>query len=252
MSSTGYNPFNWKFVLLSQVMMILFSLVLSFFPKYFIEFYILYILVYLGITSVIMMRSNPLLRERRSLGEIANARTLYEEKKASELVNQDEEYLKETTEVMKKNFSSMGIMFLYMIILILVYNYVIIRFVTNIDNTLYKFGFFVLYFELLYGVSFLMNRRVLKFQTNIPMAPTSYKITEKGIIATDRSGVFLPSKYLIDAQISQNRDKKYIEIRSSSKFPFQVRLYSQDIDKVSELIERVKKIELKKQSSAES
>ncbi|MEM0122506.1 MAG: DUF2208 family protein, partial [Saccharolobus sp.] len=63
MSSASYNPFNWKFVLLSQVMMILFSLVLSYFPKYFIEFYILYIIVYLGITSIIMMRSNPLLRE---------------------------------------------------------------------------------------------------------------------------------------------------------------------------------------------
>ncbi|WP_338600967.1 DUF2208 family protein [Sulfolobus tengchongensis] len=252
MSASGYNPFNWKFILLSQVMMILFSLVLSFFPSYFIEFYILYILVYLGITSVIMMRSNPLLRERRSLGEITAARTLYEEKKANELINKDEEYIKETTEVMKKNFSSLGIMFLYMIILIIVYNYVVIHFVKTISDTLYKFGFFVLYFELLYGVSFLLNRRVLRFQTNIPMAPTSYRITEKGIIATDKSGVFLPSKYLVDAEISQNRDKKYVEIKSASKFPFHVRLYSQDIDKILELLDRVKKIELRRQSSAES
>lgn len=253
MSSSAYNPFNWKFILLSQVMMILFSLVLSFFPKYFIEFYILYIIVYLGITSVIVMRSNPLLRERRSLGEITAARTLYEEKKATDLINKDEDYLKETTEVMKKNMSSLGIMFLYLIILIILYNYVIIKFVTSISDTLYRFGFYVLYFELLYGVSFLINRRVLRFQTNIPMAPTSYKITEKGVIATDRSGLFLPAKYLLNAQISPNRDKKYVEIKSSdSKFPFHVRLYSPDIDKITELIERVKKIELKKQSPSES
>ncbi|TRM85759.1 DUF2208 domain-containing protein, partial [Sulfolobus sp. A20-N-G8] len=37
-----------------------------------------------------------------------------------------------------------------------------------------------------------------------------------------------------------------------SKFPFHVRLYSPDIDKITELIERVKKIELKKQSPSES
>lgn len=253
MSSTAYNPFNWKFILLSQVMMILFSLVLSYFPKYFIEFYILYILVYLGITSVIMMRSNPLLRERKSLGEINTAKTLYEEKKANELINKDEEYLKDTAEVMKKNFSALGIMFLYLIILIVIYNYVVIKFVTSISDTLYRFGFYVLYFELLYGVSFILNRRVIRFQTNIPMAPTSYRITEKGIIATDRSGIFLPSKYLIDAEIYQNRDKKYIEIKSNtSKFPFHIRLYSQDIDKIAELLERVKKIELKRQSSSES
>lgn len=253
MSSASYNPFNWKFVLLSQVMMILFSLVLSYFPKYFIEFYILYIIVYLGITSIIMMRSNPLLRERRSLSEISSARTLYDEKKASELINKDEQYLKETTEVMKKNLSSLGLMFLYLIILIILYNYVILRFVTSITDTLFRFGFYVLYFELLYAVSFVLNRRVLKFQTNIPIAPMSYKITEKGVIATDKSGIFLPSKYLVDAEIFPNRDMKYVEIKSTtSKFPFHIRLYSYDIDKIIELLDRVKKIELKRQSSAES
>jgi len=53
--STGYpSPYNAKYIALTQAMIIGFSLVNSFYPKYFIEFYVLYFVVFLAISGVMM------------------------------------------------------------------------------------------------------------------------------------------------------------------------------------------------------
>jgi uncharacterized membrane protein len=84
------------------------------------------------------------------------------------------------------------------------------------------------------------------------MAPFSYKITEKGIVGSGGMSTFLHAKHLLDANISVNREKHYVEIDSvQAKLPYKLRLYSSDVDKVVDYIERIKRIELKRQSSSQ-
>ena len=64
-----------------------------------------------------------------------------------------------------------------------------------------------------------------------------------GIASTDVTGLVLYFKHLSDARITVNPDKSYIEIDSqSSKLPFRVRLYSKDLQRLKEAVERLQRI----------
>lgn len=247
----GYpNPYNWKMILISQVLMILMSFVLSLYPQYFLPVYILYIIVILGITSVMTMRSNPLLSERKYLADISNSRTLFEEKKAGELVQKDEEYMKKMQEFAMASFKSFLYMIIYIIAIFVFYDEVLLKIVGSISGY-ERLLVYIIYFEALFLFNMFVYRRLVKFQTMEVMAPQSYKITEKGILSTDKSGVFLHSRHLINAEIKENREKRYIEIHSqTSKLPFRIRLYTTEIDRLLEVLDRVKKLELKRQQSS--
>ncbi|MBB5253040.1 DUF2208 domain-containing protein [Sulfurisphaera ohwakuensis] len=247
----GYpNPYNWKMILVSQVLMILMSFVLSLYPQYFLPVYILYIIVILGITSVMTMRSNPLLSERKYLTDISNSRTLFEEKKAGELAQKDEEYMKKMQEFAMASFKSFMYMIIYIIAIFAFYGEVLLKIVGSVSGY-ERLLVYVIYFEALFLFNMFVYRRLIKFQTMEVMVPQSYKITEKGILSTDKSGVFLHSRHLVNAEIKENREKRYIEIHSqTSKLPYRIRLYTTEIDRLLEVLDRVKKLELKRQQSS--
>lgn len=249
----GYpNPYNWKMILISQVLMILLSFVLSLYPQYFLPVYILYIIVIMGITSVMTMRSNPLLSERKYLSDISNSRTLFEEKKAGELVQKDEEYMKKMQEFAMSNFKSFMYMIIYIIIIFVFYDEVLLKIVGSVTGY-ERLAVYIAYFEALFLFNMFVYRRLVKVQMMEVMAPQSYKITEKGILSTDKSGIFLHSRHLINAEIVENREKRYIEIHSStSKLPFKIRLYTTELDRLLEVLDRVKKLESKRQNSSSS
>ncbi|MFP3188822.1 MAG: DUF2208 family protein, partial [Sulfolobaceae archaeon] len=107
----GYpNPYNWKMILISQGLMILMSFVLSLYPQYFLPVYVLYIVVIMGISSVMMAKSNPMLAERKYMGEIYKSNTLFEEKNAGSLIQKDMEYVQKMQQLAVANFKSFGIM----------------------------------------------------------------------------------------------------------------------------------------------
>lgn len=235
---------------MSQVLMILMSFVLSLYPQYFLPVYILYIIVILGITSVMTMRSNPILSERKYLSDISNSRTLFEEKKAGELVQKDEEYMKKMQEFAMASFKSVMYMIIYIIAIFIFYDEVLLKIVGSISGY-ERLLVYIIYFEALFLFNMFVYRRLVKFQAMEVMAPQSYKITEKGILSTDKSGVFLHSRHLINAEIKENREKRYIEIHSqTSKLPYRIRLYTTEIDRLLEVLDRVKKLELKRQQSS--
>lgn len=248
----GYpNPYNWKMILLTQVAMIAMSFVLSLYPQYFLPVYILYIIVIMGITSYMAMKSNPLLRERKYLGEIANSRSLFEEKKASELIQKDEEYMKMMQQFAMSSFRSFLYMILYIIFIFVFYEEVLLKIVSSAPTQYDKLIIYIVYFEAIYLFNLFVYRRLIKIQMLEIMAPQSYKVTEKGIISTDRSGVFLHSRHLLNAEIKENREKRYVEINATeAKLPYKLRLYTNEIDRLLEVLERVKKLESKRQQSS--
>ncbi|PVU75489.1 DUF2208 domain-containing protein [Sulfolobus sp. SCGC AB-777_G06] len=249
----GYpNPYNWKMILISQGLMILMSFVLSLYPQYFLPVYILYIVVIMGISSVMMAKSNPMLAERKYMGEIYKSNTLFEEKNAGSLIQKDMEYVQKMQQLAVANFKSFGIMILYIIIIFLFYDYILLKIVDSVTQY-EKLAIYLIYFEALYLFNMFVYRRLIKIQMMDAMAPSSYKVTEKGILSTDKSGVFLHSRHLVNAEIIENREKKYVEIDSkTSKLPYKIRLYTNDIDRLLEVLNRVKRMELKRQQTSNS
>ncbi len=251
MSSVTPNPYSWKYVLLSQVYLIVISVVLTYYPQYFIEAIITYFIVMMGVMFYSMSKSNPMFRDRKLLYEINNSRLLYEEKNASELINKDKEYTEEYTKYAKKSFSMLGIYLVYMIVLYFLYTY-ISKIALSQASSFDRLLVYLIYFEVIYLFAFFVFRKIVKPAMLNIMAPFSYKITEKGIVGSGGMSTFLHARHLLDANISVNREKHYVEIDSAqAKLPYKLRLYSSDVDKVVDYIERIKRIELRRQSSSQ-
>ncbi|ARM75818.1 DUF2208 domain-containing protein [Acidianus manzaensis] len=252
MSARGYNPYNWKMITLTQVWLIVISVVLTYFPKYYIEAFIAYFVIIMAISFSMMYKTNPMFRDRKLLYEIMNSRTLYEEKDVTKLMMADKEYQKQYTDMIKKNFSMMGIYLVYIIVLIILYGHIISYADSNPDLYM-RLAIYLVYFEALYGVGIFMYRKVLRPTSMLTtMAPPNYKINEKGIVSGKGTSIFLHAKYLLDSEITVNKENHYVEIDSTKKnLPYKIRLYSNDIDKVLDYIERIKKLELKRQTSSQ-
>ena len=206
----------------------------------------------MGVSSFIGMRNNPVFRERKYLPEISNSRTLFEEKKAGDLMLKDQEYFEKMQEYASSAIRSFLYMIGYVIVLLILYSEVISK-IASYEIGYERLAIYIIYFEALYLFNILVYRRLIKFQAMEIMAPQSYKVTEKGILSTDRSGVYLHSRHLVNAEIIDNREKRYVEIHSStSKLPYKIRLYTTEIDRLLEVLDRVKKLEVKRQQSASS
>ncbi|MGC9106236.1 MAG: DUF2208 family protein [Thermoprotei archaeon] len=237
-----YNPYNWKMILVSQTAMLAMSAVLSFYPEYFLPFYILYIVIIMGVSMYIAQKSNPLLSERKYFQEIVKAPTLFEERRALDLAMRDEEYQAMFREYTSKTMRSLGIMFLYMILLIAFYYLAFDKLVTQYQG-MQRFLIYVGYFEALFLFNFFVYRRLVQFRMMEVVAPNSYKVTTKGIASTDVTGIVLHFRHFVGAKITVNADKSYVEVDSStSKLPFRVRLYSNDLQRLKEAIEKLQRL----------
>ncbi|EZQ03105.1 MULTISPECIES: DUF2208 domain-containing protein [Acidianus] len=251
MSATPYNPYNWKFLLLTQVWLVAISIILSYFPQYYIEALAIYFVVFLGISFSIQYKTNPMFRDRKLLAEVANSRVIYEEKDVTKIVQADAELQREYMEAAKKNLSMMGIYVVYIIALFIAYGY-LVRFADSFPGTYGRLLVYLVYFEALYLVGYFMFRKILRPTMMSVMAPTSYSVTEKGIYSKKGYSTFLHAKHLVDSKIDVNKEKHYVEIDSTStKLPYKIRLYAPDVDRLMEYIERVKRLELKRQSSSQ-
>ncbi len=250
MSSTTPNPYNWKFAAISQGYLIVISIILGFYPKYFLEAFISYFIIIMAITFSMTYKSNPMLRDRKLMLEVANSGTLYEEKNANELITKDQDYQREYMQFAKKNMMMLFSYLIYIVVLFFIYNYVS-KLATAQTDPYYRLGVYLAYFEVIYLFGFFVYRRLFRPSMMSTMAPLSYKVTEKGIIGSGGMSVFLHAKHLLNSNMVLNREKKYVEIDSTSaKYPYKIRLYAKDVDKLVEMLERVKRLELKRQSSS--
>ncbi|MEM1626142.1 MAG: DUF2208 family protein [Sulfolobaceae archaeon] len=248
MSSSATNPYNWRFVLISQVGLFVISFVLSIYPEYFLPVYILYLIIIFGVTSIITYRSNPILRERKYISEINSSRVLYEQKNVKEIMEKDTEYLQYIASVASKNLRSMLIMFAYTIFILLFYSFYLVKIIENISEGYIKFIIYIIYFESLFLLNFFLMRRYINIAQFSIVAPMKYKITEKGILGD--AGTVLHSRHLLNAIITPNYQKNYVEIEAkSSGYPFKIRLYTDNVDKVKDILDRVKRLEMKRQST---
>lgn len=249
-SNKAYNPYNWKMILLTQSWLILFSFILTYFPQYYLEVFIAYFVIIMAISFSTMYRTNPILRDRKLLYEIVNSRTLYEEKDVTKLILADREYQKQYTEAAKKNLVVLLVYIVYIIALFILYPH-IVSFAKTQQQYL-KLAIYLIYFEALYLFGFVMYRQVFSKATMLSiMAPPNYKINEKGIVSGKGASIFLHARYLIDSEIVVNKENHYVEIDSTKKnLPYKIRLYTNDVNKVLDYLERVKKLELKRQNSS--
>ncbi|QKQ99824.1 DUF2208 domain-containing protein [Metallosphaera tengchongensis] len=250
MSSATPNPYNWKFALISQTYLVVISIVLGFYPKYFLIAFITYFIVMMGITFSMTYKSNPMLRDRKLMVEVANSNTLYEEKNANDLITKDEDYQREYMQFAKKNMTMLFSYLIYIVVLFFVYGY-ISKFASAQTDPYYRLGVYLVYFEIIYLFGFFVYRRLFKPSMMSTMAPLSYKVTEKGIIGSGGMSVFLHAKHLLNSNLIVNKEKRYVEIDSvEAKYPYKIRLYAKDLDKLLDMLERVKRLELKRQSSS--
>ncbi|MCY0850535.1 DUF2208 domain-containing protein [Sulfuracidifex metallicus] len=255
--SLGYgNPYsNWRYILLSQFSILFISALLSVFPpQYYIYGYVIYLVVVMSITFFISFRSNPLLKERKYMGEIMKSRTIFEEKDVKEIMEKDEEYIKKYKESLKRNGYFMLYFVVYLAIILVIYDDVLgIYRKMFAANHLELFLVFFVTLDAITLINIFLSRKVMKGATSQTMAPTKYRVTERGIISSDATGVFLHARHLPNSEVIENREKRYVEIKSNTiKLPYDIRLYTKDIDRLLDAIERVKKIEIKRQQSSSS
>ena len=241
MSQQVYNPYNWKMIVISQVAMLLMATALSFYPEYFIEVYIAYLIIIMGVSTYMAQKSNPLLSQRKYLGEVAKAPVLFEEKNTDEIAAKDEEYQAMMREFASQSMRSLGFYFLYMIALLAVYYLVFSRIVVDYVGVM-RFVLYVAYFEALFLFNYFVVRNMVKFRMMEVIAPRSYRLTLKGIFSTDMSGIVLHASQLSEAKVTINPEKSYIEIDSTSaKLPFRVRLYTRDLQRLKVSLERLQR-----------
>ncbi len=241
MSQGTYNPYNWKMILISQLAMLAMSAVLSFYPEYFLVVYIVYLVIIMGVSTYMAQRSNPLLAQRKYLSEVAKAPVLFEEKNADELAFKDEEYQAKLREYTSQMMKSFGFYFLYIIALIIIY-YLIFNTIVRSYEGIERFLLYVTYFEALFLFNFFVIRNVVKFRMMEVVAPKSYRLTLKGIVSTDMTGVVLHVSQLSEAKMTINPEKSYIEIDSTSaKLPFKIRLYTRDLQKLKVSVEKLQR-----------
>jgi|ECHhosMinimDraft_1075155.scaffolds.fasta_scaffold01968_3 uncharacterized membrane protein len=247
------NPYSPKYLAVSQTLLLVLAIANSFLPKYFFLFYILYLVGTFAFIGVFTYRTNPMIKDRGLMKEVMTSRSLHEEKNVQDLIMNDKEYVKELTSQSSKMLKYMLFLLVYTIAVILVYDDVLIKVINSPAfkaNDIYRFVVYVIYFEALFGISFIMSRRVFRMGNVNKVAPNSYKITEKGVVGNGFPAVTIHGSHLANAEIRVDPQNKYVEIipseASKKSVPYTVRLYSNDVNRVKELLERVKKISLKR------
>ncbi len=225
-------------LVVSQLYLMVLSLVLSIAPKYYLIVFIAYFAVIIGLSSYV---GRARFKAKYSPDEIKQSRVLLREEKAFELAMQDEELVG----IFAKQTRSMLFMFLMFPVYIVLFRAVTANFpqwsdsLANILNGSKLLAGFIIWlatFEVMYIISLLSRKIVLRERVQIPTIPRAYEITMKGIILKGGFGKTIGFPLPEETKLSINEARGYVEIVFPKGNP--IRLYTKKPKRVYELLEK--------------
>ncbi len=237
---------GWKQILLSQAMIIVFAVVAGLYRQY----YIYVILAYFAILPILISRQG---RKRIgdtkvSLEDLEDARKLWEEKNAMDLVAKDTEYMEEISKQMKSTTYTM-ISFPVIIAYFYIYRYALSSYVRGLVENPSAGAFldFLIMFEgsFLISQAFMLyfRRKAAKITPEFIMVPKSYTVTTKGIFSRSFGSSFAFTFPLKNVEINLNERRGFVELVFSQESKPQatktkIRLYSRNPRRLYEILKR--------------
>jgi uncharacterized membrane protein len=218
---------------ISQLSILLISLVTAFIPQYYVYIFIIYFIIIMAL----MFRSSRKMTKippRRELGSV-----LFRESNAIKIAMLD----RELTAELKKQFTfMMGFLLITFLVFLMfpLYNMFLSIPVHNLlsslldEPVLVNFLDFLIMYEFVFGILFLLRSIMVGKMSGINiMLPQSYTVYRRGIIANERFFIEFSKDlcYIYDSK------RHFVELRSRSNRNLRIRLYS---DSASELISKIK------------
>lgn len=225
-------------LIVSQLYLMVLSLVLSIAPRYYLIVFIAYFAVIIGLSSYV---GRARFKAKYRPEEIKQSRVLLREEKAFELAMQDEELVG----IFAKQTKSMLFMFLMFPIYIVLFRTVTANFpqwseslanTLNGNKLLAGFIIWLVTFEIMYSISLLSRKLILRERVQIPTIPRSYEITAKGIILKGGFGRTIGFPLPDETKLNVNEARGYVEIVFPKGNP--IRLYTKKPRRVYELLEK--------------
>lgn len=235
-----------KQLLFSQISIVIFALAAGLLGRGGATYWLFVILYFIVFSYVMMRLSRPKQAGGIDINRVESGKTLFEEKNAYELMNQDKDYMKEVSEQMKIAQANMLMMFPVMIYFLIAYSPIV--------NTIPKFfenqrvGLIVSFLVLFEG-SFLLSRigqvyierryRKLGFKPVMINVPRGYIVTNEGIVMyglASKQALSFPIKgYRLD--VSPLR--KFVElVQETEKSTLKIRFYTNSPERLYEILKR--------------
>jgi len=224
-------------ILISQISILLISIVTAFIPQYYIYIFIIYFIILMAIMFRTTRRMSKI-PPQKELGS-----PLFKEKDAMKIAMFDKNLV---DELKKQAMGMMSLLFMTFLLLII---FPLYR-ATVFELTLYYFYqllgeesiyavflSFLLMYEFIFGLMSLLRMLVMKRTGSVNiMLPQTYVVYHKGMVFNERFYLEFSSNYCIDV----NEDRRYVEIRDRRGVQ-RIRLYTSSL---SELRDRLRTVGL--------
>lgn len=232
------QPSRLKMLLLGQASILLISFISALFPQYYFLVAIAYAIIIAGVFSY-SARKMSRRPAREELG-----RVLFRENNAIKIAMFDKELHDELMKQMKSVMFSMG-SFILVLILFPAYRAYLAPYVNSILESYFTneqlasfLNFLIMYefiFLLMSIIRIIISRKYPPVQI---MLPQKYIVYRRGILVNDR----FFTEFTKDHCYEYNPQRHYIEIRGKHNPAFKLRLYSENIAKLKEILDEEKTI----------
>jgi len=224
-------------IVLSQIFVLVYSLVAAFFPQYFFVVFLLFLATIFGISIYSSLKH----KISGKATEILQGRKLYSEKNAMNLLVKDPEGVRELSRQVKYSFLPLLLLPVYMFLFYLYGNFALPYFtqgeIVIVNDMVTRFIGYLIMYEMLMSIGYSVNTLIRRKTGGMFMVPASYEVTDKGIIGR---GVVIPfplDKY----NVTMDLKRKFVQLEPLEKRGMTkmiIRLYASDIEKLVKVIER--------------
>ncbi|MEB3757840.1 MAG: DUF2208 domain-containing protein [Desulfurococcales archaeon] len=236
--------YGWKQALLSQVSIIVFSLAAAFFRHYYGYIILLFFIVYF--VAMAKLNKSKAGKGKVPVEEMQASKKFIEEKNARDIMMEDKELSKDMAEQM----NAMKIMMIPSLI-VMVYFFLLWKYVPTIGDYLTPyvnshpiayFLAFLLYFEGSFAITWGSRIYMLRKTGHIVSynMPTSYRVTEKGILVGGLLGQQpIPFPLEDDVELNLNEKRKFVEIiQTKDRNIIKIRLYTKQPRRLYDILVR--------------
>jgi len=224
-------------IVLSQIFVLMYSLVAAFFPQYFFVVFLLFLATIFGISIYGSLKH----KVSGKAAEILQGRKLYTEKNAMNLLVKDPEGVRELSRQVKYSFLPLLLLPVYMFLFYLYGNFALPYFTQGkiiiVNDTITRFIGYLIMYEMLMSIGYSVNTLIRRKTGGMLMVPANYEVTDKGIIGR---GVVIPfplDKY----NVTMDLKRRFVQLEPLEKKGMTkmiIRLYASDIEKLVKIIER--------------
>ncbi len=227
MKEMSQQPSKLQMILMSQIAIILMSLVTTFFPQYYLVVIILYTIIILGLTSYSATR-----KSKASPEELKNP--IFREQNAMKIAMLDKNLSKELMKQMKVTMMTFITLPLVFILFPLYRGNVepivseALRSMLENESLATYLNFLIMYEIIFMVLNIVRIATMKKFKPINIMLPQQYIVYRAGVLANNKMFI----RFSEEQCFNYNPKRHYVEILSPKNPGFKLRLYSDNIGRL--------------------